>query len=157
MPIKTRAHVDFITYHTSYHGDLRPLSLTRISINPIMDKLSHVQSSVGEIVHRFSNFNGCNVEVWEWISDFIPHFTVTLFNHQCKVINVSQGCSRSPGYWSKITPMLGSWWQEALENTPGHDVKKYHISYNIWIFHLTGEQIGTKCIKSIVAIYSTSN
>ena len=27
-----------------------------------------------EITYPFPNFNGCTVEVWEWISKFIPHF-----------------------------------------------------------------------------------
>ena len=28
-----------------------------------------------QITHPFPNFSGCTVEVWEWISNFIPHFT----------------------------------------------------------------------------------
>ena len=28
-----------------------------------------------KITYSFPNFNGCTVEVWEWISNFIPHFT----------------------------------------------------------------------------------
>ena len=28
-----------------------------------------------EITYPFSNFNGCTAKIWEWISDFIPHFT----------------------------------------------------------------------------------
>ena len=27
-----------------------------------------------EITYPFQNFNGYTVEVWEWISNFIPHF-----------------------------------------------------------------------------------
>ena len=27
-----------------------------------------------EITHPFPNFNGCTIEVWEWISNFIPLF-----------------------------------------------------------------------------------
>ena len=27
-----------------------------------------------EITYPFPNFNGCTFEVWEWISNFIPHF-----------------------------------------------------------------------------------
>ena len=30
---------------------------------------------MGEITYPFPNFNGTTVEVWEWISNFIPHFT----------------------------------------------------------------------------------
>ena len=28
-----------------------------------------------EITYPSPNFNGCTVEVWEWISNFIPHIT----------------------------------------------------------------------------------
>ena len=28
-----------------------------------------------EITYSFPNFNSCTVEVWEWISNFTPHFT----------------------------------------------------------------------------------
>ena len=28
-----------------------------------------------EITFLFPNFNGCTIEVWEWIHNFIPHFT----------------------------------------------------------------------------------
>ena len=27
-----------------------------------------------EVTYLFPNFNGCTVEVWEWRSNFIPHF-----------------------------------------------------------------------------------
>ena len=27
-----------------------------------------------EMTYPFPNFNGCTVEVWEWISDFTQHF-----------------------------------------------------------------------------------
>ena len=30
---------------------------------------------MGEITYPFPNFNGTTVEVWEWISNFIPYFT----------------------------------------------------------------------------------
>ena len=28
-----------------------------------------------EIIYPFPNFNSCSVEVWEWKSNFIQHFT----------------------------------------------------------------------------------
>ena len=34
-----------------------------------------------EITYAFPNFNGATVEVWEWISDFIPHFMMDAINH----------------------------------------------------------------------------
>ena len=41
-----------------------------------------------EISYPFQNFNGCTVEVWDWICNFIPHFTehVVLTNAGIKVI-----------------------------------------------------------------------
>ena len=29
----------------------------------------------------FLNFNGATVEVWEWISNFIPHYTVYVITY----------------------------------------------------------------------------
>ena len=29
-----------------------------------------------KITYPFPNFNGPTVEVWEWISNFIPHFII---------------------------------------------------------------------------------
>ena len=31
-----------------------------------------------EITYPFPNFNSCTIEVWEWISNFIPHL-ITVF------------------------------------------------------------------------------
>ena len=31
---------------------------------------------LGEITYPFLNSNGCTDEVWEWISNFIPHFVI---------------------------------------------------------------------------------
>ena len=28
-----------------------------------------------EIIYPFPNFNGATIEIWEWISNFIPHIT----------------------------------------------------------------------------------
>ena len=33
-----------------------------------------------ETTYSFLNFNGCTVEVWEWISNFIPHFMMRVIN-----------------------------------------------------------------------------
>ena len=47
-----------------------PLLLTWINCNPIIH-----YKMWDEITYPFPNFNGCTVEVWEWISNIIPHFT----------------------------------------------------------------------------------
>ena len=37
-----------------------------------------------EITYPFSNFNSCTVEVWEWVSYFIPYFTEHVTIHRCR-------------------------------------------------------------------------
>ena len=36
-----------------------------------------------EITYAFPNLNGCTVEVWEWIINFIPHFIPHVITHPC--------------------------------------------------------------------------
>ena len=36
-----------------------------------------------EVIYPFPNFNGCTVEVWEWISHFIPHFIGHVITYPC--------------------------------------------------------------------------
>ena len=36
-----------------------------------------------EITYPFSNINGKTIEVWEWISNFIPHFTGHVITYTC--------------------------------------------------------------------------
>ena len=55
-----------------YHG----LTWIPASIN------RHMPSKVwGEIIYPFLNFNGCTVDVKEWISNFIPHFTMDVITY----------------------------------------------------------------------------
>ena len=43
---------------------------------------NHIHYNVwDEITYPFPNFNGCTVEVWEWISNFIPHIGHGLLIH----------------------------------------------------------------------------
>ena len=39
-----------------------------------------------EITYPFPNFNGCTVEVWEWISNFIPHFYEYVITYPCSML-----------------------------------------------------------------------
>ena len=32
---------------------------------------------------NFNNYNGCTVGVWEWISNFIPHFIMDVITYPC--------------------------------------------------------------------------
>ena len=46
-----------------------------LTLNPTLQG-NHMPRKVwDEIIYLFPNFNGATVEVWEWISNFIPHFT----------------------------------------------------------------------------------
>ena len=36
-----------------------------------------------EITYPFPNFNVCTFEVWEWIGNFIPHFTMDVNTDLC--------------------------------------------------------------------------
>ena len=36
-----------------------------------------------EIIHPFPNINSCTVEVWEWMINFIPHFTGHVITYPC--------------------------------------------------------------------------
>ena len=45
----------------------------------------HIPSKVwDEITYPFPNFNGCSVEVWEWIIHFIPHFIMDVITYSCR-------------------------------------------------------------------------
>ena len=45
---------------------------------------NHISSKVWyEITYPFPNFNGCTVEVWKWVSNFIPHFMKDVIIYQC--------------------------------------------------------------------------
>ena len=37
----------------------------------------------GEITYPFPNVNGVTVEVWEWISNFSPHFSGHVITYPC--------------------------------------------------------------------------
>ena len=37
-----------------------------------------------EIAYPSPNFNGCTVEVWEWVSNFTPHFTRHVITYPCR-------------------------------------------------------------------------
>ena len=45
---------------------------------------NHMSNKVWrEITYPFPNFNGATVEVWEWISNFIPHFIMDMIAYPC--------------------------------------------------------------------------
>ena len=64
--------------------DLGPLLLTWFNFNHNMDKILHPLKAWGEITYPFLNFNGCTVEVYEWISNFIPYFIMDVITYPCR-------------------------------------------------------------------------
>ena len=56
------------------HGGL-PRSLFIIVV-PSMENNFMPGKVLSEVSYQFSNFNGAAIVVWEWISNFIPHFTM---------------------------------------------------------------------------------
>ena len=45
---------------------------------------NHIHYQVwDEITYPFPNFNSCTVEVWEWISNFIPHSPGCIITNPC--------------------------------------------------------------------------
>ena len=59
------------------HGHLGYLLLTLINFNHMPGKVWD------EVTYPFPNFNGCTVEVWEWISNFIPYFIMGVVAYLC--------------------------------------------------------------------------
>ena len=62
-----------------------------------------------EITYLFPNFNGATVEVWEWISDFIPDFNVYVITYpscDLKLNHVSKGATEVKILQSSTTMCL---------------------------------------------------
>ena len=46
---------------------------------------NHMPSKVrNEITDSFPNINGCTVEVWEWMNNFIPHILMDVITYPCR-------------------------------------------------------------------------
>ena len=59
-------------------------------LNPISN---YMHSKVwDEITYQFPNFNSCTIEVWEWISNSIPHF----YNRCNYLSNIHAGIKVNP-------------------------------------------------------------
>ena len=49
-----------------------------------------------EITYPVTNFNGATCEVWEWLSNFIPHFNVHVITHPCMLLLIYAGIYINP-------------------------------------------------------------
>ena len=71
-------------YITCYSKWLGSLTL----IPALMNK--HIPSKMLDVItYPFPNFNGSTAEVWEWISNFIPHFIMDAIIHPWQSIHCS--------------------------------------------------------------------
>ena len=48
--------------------------------------------------YLFTNFSGCTFEIWEWISNFIPHFTEHVINLFLLGLKLNHVSEKGPGY-----------------------------------------------------------
>ena len=58
---------------TGLHVTLIPTSISNCTLYKVWD----------QITYSLPNFNGCSVDVWEWISNFIPHLTGYVITYPC--------------------------------------------------------------------------
>ena len=59
-----------------------------------------------KITYPFPNFNGATLEVWEWVSNFIPHFIMGLITYPCWDLSWSMLVKGAPGVYFIKLPML---------------------------------------------------
>ena len=51
-----------------------------------------------KFTYPFPNFNGATVEVWEYISNFIPHYMMDIATYPCwEIIKLNHDSER--GHW----------------------------------------------------------
>ena len=61
-----------------------------------------------------SGFNGCAVEVWEWLSNFTPHIIMDVITYSCwDLIDL---CSAGGGFGNIIATMFPFWWRSTDNN-----------------------------------------
>ena len=90
-----------------------------------------------EITDPFPNFNGCTVEVWEWISNFTPYVKMAVITYKINTTKQSTRCPQRvlfefPTF--NLRAMLR--WQQQLQSagnnqfngTGHHDIYEYYIS-----------------------------
>ena len=50
------------------------------------------------MLYPFPNFSSCTIEVWEWISNFISHFTGHVITYPCWDLKLKHVSKRGPGH-----------------------------------------------------------
>ena len=84
----------------------------------------------GEITYSFPNFKGCTVEVWEWISNFKPHFTGHVITYPCQ-----EGPLESCALQSYMMSCFMQNFEQIYNN---HDIRELtycHLCRHSWLRH----------------------
>ena len=116
-----------------------------------MKLLIHPQTSTwDEPTHPFPNSNGCTVEVWEWISNFISHFIMDVITYRCWDDSLSKLVKGTRPKWvNEIKGSLAegcSW----LTYTAGHhSIVTWLIAYNS---RPRAANVSTKCTKLLYCV-----
>ena len=71
-------------------GALQAITTQNHMSNKVWDEITYLSQNFNDwhkITYPFPNFNGFTVEVWEWISNFIPHcmMGVIVYHAEIKV------------------------------------------------------------------------
>ena len=76
-----------LTCSKIHHLDIGLPLLTRIHLVIPALTNNYIRHKVpDEITYPFPNFNGCTVEAWEWISNFIPQFPMNVTTYSLQNI-----------------------------------------------------------------------
>ena len=78
-----------------------------------------------EITYPFPNFNGCTVEAWEWISNFIPHFIVDVITYPCWDESWSMLV-----YIKELQAFAAGHWFKTIRPVQYNTIQYYTIRYN---------------------------
>ena len=93
MTVKPSIHLQHVCLAFTSSAAIRPTSITPynrgslykhgLTLIPVWIS-NYIHHKVwDEITYPFPNFNGAAVEVWEWLSNFIPHFTRYVITYSC--------------------------------------------------------------------------
>ena len=98
-----------------------------------------------EIIYPFPNFNGCTVEVWEWISNFIPHFTRHMIAYPCCDLKLNHVSKR--GHRQLSLAVLYEYFTHTVQFTAVH-ANELEIGTQTLISELRGDLYGIMMTSS---------
>ena len=73
-----------LTVKTRGEDNIERIAASTTPGNEVKIHYNYIHYKVSdEIADPFPNFSHCTVEVWEWVSNFIPHFTERGITYSC--------------------------------------------------------------------------